>query len=144
MSINVEAFMSESDVTKQNVKIVEIMLENGHAGRWDIVRPYVADELVLHVPPGLPFGGDYHGWQGYVDILKNIGAFFTELKGGTREIATVGNKVVVMNRLSGRIARNGKPISFPLTDIWELKDGKVVSITAFYYDTKEIYDLASV
>ena len=134
--------MSEVDAAQQNQKIVEVLLANGHAGRWDIVRPHIADDIVLHVPAGLPFGGDYRGWQGYTDILKKIGAFFTELKASPREFATVGNKVVVMARLSGRIAKNGKPISFPLTDIWELKDGKVVEITAFYYDTKAISDLA--
>jgi ketosteroid isomerase-like protein len=133
-----ETIVTETDSAKQNVKIVEIMLANGHAQRWDVVRPYVADDLVLHVPEGLPFGGDYHGWEGYINILKTIGAFFSELKGGSREIATVGNKVIVMNTLTGRIAKNGQPISFPLTDIWELRDGKVVEITAFYYDTKAI------
>jgi ketosteroid isomerase-like protein len=135
--------MSGPDVAQQNLKIVEIMLANGHAGRWDIVKPYVSDDVVLHVPAGLPFGGDYQGWQGYMDILKKIGAFFTELKATPREFAIVGNKVVVMSRLSGCIAKNGRPISFPLTDVWELEDGKVVEITAFYYDTKEIADLAA-
>jgi ketosteroid isomerase-like protein len=45
--------------------------------------------------------------------------------------------------LSGHITRNGKPISFPITGIWRLKDGKVVEITPFYYDTKAICDLAA-
>jgi ketosteroid isomerase-like protein len=134
--------MSKFDVGQQNLKIVEIMLANGHAGRWDVVRPYLSDDVVLRLPPGLPFGGDYRGWQGYMDVLKKIGAFFTELKGTPREFAIMGNKIVVMNRLSGRIAKNDRLISFPLTDIWELKDGKVVEITAFYYDTKAIADLA--
>jgi len=136
--------MSNAETTAKNLEIVKIMLANGHAGRWDIVKPYVSDRLVLHVPPGLPFGGDYHGWQGYVDILKAIGTFFTDIKAaGTREFATVGDKVVVIGALSCRIAANGKPITFPLTDIWELQDGKVVEITAFYYDTKAIADLAA-
>jgi ketosteroid isomerase-like protein len=134
--------VSEAETTAKNIEIVKIMLDNGHAGRWDVVRPYVADDLVLHVPAGLPFGRDYHGWQGYMDVLKTIGGFFTDIKAGPREFATVGNKVVVMAILSCRIASNGKALSFPLTDVWELKDGKVVSITAFYYDTKAIFDLA--
>jgi len=134
--------LSVADVATKNLEVVKIMLENGHAGRWDIVKPYVADELVLRVPPGLPFGGDYHGWQGYMDILKAIGTFFTDIKAGPREFATVGQKVIVVGSLSCRIAKNGKPISFPLTDIWKLQDGKVVEIVAFYYDTKAIADLA--
>lgn len=136
--------MSNADMTAKNLEIVKIMLENGHAGRWDVVKPYVSDRLVLRVPPGLPFGGDYRGWQGYMDILKALGTFFTDIKAvGSREFATVGNKVVVIGTLSCRIARNGKPITFPLTDIWELEDGKVVEITAFYYDTKAIAELAA-
>ena len=130
--------------TAKNLEIVKIMLENGHAGRWDIVRPYVSDGLVLRVPSSLPFGGDYHGWNGYTDILRAIGAFFSDIKAaGPREFATVGEKVIVMGTLNCKVASNGKSISFPLTDIWELKDGKVVQITAFYYDTKAIADLAA-
>lgn len=133
--------MSETDATARNIEIVKVMLDNGHAGRWDVVKPYVADELVLRVPAGLPFGRDYHGWQGYMDVLKTIGAFFKDIKAGPREFATVGDKVIVMAMLSCKLASNDKAISFPLTDVWELKDGKVVSITAFYYDTKAIVDL---
>jgi hypothetical protein len=135
--------MSDANNAIKNLEIVKIMLENGHAGRWDIVRPYVSDSLVMHVPASLPFGGDYHGWKGYTDILKAIGSFFSEIKAGPREFATVGQKVIVMATLTCRVAGNGKSISFALTDIWELKDNKVVEITAFYYDTKAIADLAA-
>lgn len=134
--------MTQADAASGNLEIVKIMLANGHAGRWDIVRPYVSDGIVLHVPVGLPFGGDYHGWQGYMDVLKAIGSFFSDIKAGPREFATADQKVIVMGTLTCRIARNGRPISFPLTDIWEFKDDKVVQITAFYYDTKAIADLA--
>ncbi len=134
--------MSDNNVAQKNLQIVQTLLANGHAGRWDIVRPLVADDVVLHVPKGLPFGGDYRGFEGYKEILGKIGGFFTELKGGPREFATVGNKVIVMSTLSGRIAKNGRPISFPLTDIWELEDRKVREITAFYYDTREISAVA--
>jgi uncharacterized protein len=134
--------MSDNEAAQKNVQIVQTLLANGHAGRWDIVRPLVADDVVLHLPKGLPFGGDYRGFEGYKEILAKIGGFFTELKGGPREFATVGSKVIVMTRLAGRIARNGRPISFPLTDIWEIRDGKVVEITAFYYDTREISAIA--
>jgi len=47
-----------------------------------------------------------------------------------------------MASLSGRVRSSGKPISFPITAIWQLKDGKVIDIVPFYYDTKTICDLA--
>jgi ketosteroid isomerase-like protein len=134
---------SMSDVQAENLKIVKIMAENGILGRWDIVRQYVADDLVMHVPPGLPFGRDYRGWDGYLQVFKELATFFTDLKSGETELASVGDKVIVMTTLSARIARNGKPISFPITAIWQLQDGKVVDILPFYYDTKTICDLAA-
>jgi len=132
-----------SSEQEQNVEIVKTMAKNGILGRWDIVRQYVSDDLVMHVPPGLPYGGDYRGWDGYLRCFKEIGAFFTDTKGGDVELASVGDKVIVMTTMSGRIAKNGKPITFPITAIWTVKDGKVVDIMPFYYDTKAICDLAA-
>jgi ketosteroid isomerase-like protein len=132
-----------SDDVDANIKVVQTMAANGIKGNWDIVRGYVSDELVMHVPPGLPFGGDYRGWEGYLQTFKELGAFFTGLQSGTVETVGTGDRVIVMTTLSGKIARNGKPISFPITTIWRVKDGKVVEITPFYYDTKAICDLAA-
>lgn len=132
-----------SNIESDNIEIVKTMAKNGILGRWDIVRQYVSDDLVMHVPPGLPYGGDYHGWEGYQRCFKEMGKFFTELKGGEAELASVGNKVIVVTTMSGRIAKNGKPISFALATIWKLKDGKVFDIVPFYYDTKTISDLAA-
>ena len=119
------------------------MAENGILGRWDIVRPYVSDDIVIHIPPGLPYGGDYHGWDGYLRQFRELAAFYTDLKSGLAEFVCHGNKVIVLVVLSGRIARNGKAISIPLANIWELKNGKVIKLTPYYYDTKSICDLAA-
>jgi uncharacterized protein len=132
-----------SDVQAENLRIVKVMAENGLLGRWDIVRQYVSDDLVMHVPPGLPFGRDYCGWDGYLQVFKELGAFFVDLKSSETELASVADKVIVMASLSGRVRSSGKPISFPITAIWQLKDGKVIDIVPFYYDTKTICDLAA-
>ncbi|HTZ71657.1 MAG TPA: nuclear transport factor 2 family protein [Acetobacteraceae bacterium] len=132
-----------SDEENESLKVVKTMAANGILGRWDIVKQYVSDDLVMHLPPGLPFGGDYLGWEGYLQTFKELGAFFTDLKSGEQEFACHGNKVIVMASLHGRIAKTGKPISFPITAIWTVEDGKVVDIVPFYYDTKTICDLAA-
>lgn len=65
-----------SNTQDENIEIVRTMSANGILGRWDIVRQYVSDDLVMHVPPGLPFGGDYCGWDGYLRMFKELGAFY--------------------------------------------------------------------
>jgi len=59
-----------SNIESDNIEIVKTMAKNGILGRWDIVRQYVSDDLVMHVPPGLPYGGDYTGWEGYQRCFK--------------------------------------------------------------------------
>jgi ketosteroid isomerase-like protein len=126
----------------QNLKIVKAMTENGILGRWDIVQPLVADDVVIHAPEGIPYGGVYRGWQGYLNIFAAMGKFWSDLKVGPSEFTTYSNKVAVISQLNGRIARTGKEVSMPLAEVWEIKGGKVAAITAFYFDTKLITDLA--
>jgi ketosteroid isomerase-like protein len=132
-----------SALEERNIEIVTTMAKNGILGHWDIVKQYVSDDMVMHVPAGLPYGGDYRGWDGYLRCFKEMGTFFAGLKSDAVELASSGNKVIVMTRMSGQIAKNGKPISFPITTVWTLSDGKVVDILPFYYDTKSIADLAA-
>jgi ketosteroid isomerase-like protein len=136
--------MTVTDVGSENLRIVKTMLENGLAGRINIVRPYVSEDLTLNLPASIPYGRTYRGWQGYLDVLGEVGKFWKDVSFGPNEFAlTEDNKVIVCSRLSGRIAKNDKPLTMPINEIWEIKQGKVVKITAFYYDTKLIHDLAA-
>ena len=53
------------------------------------------------------------------------------------------DKVIYLSHLEAKIASNGKPVSQPYVAVWEIKNEKVVKITAYYFDTKEIADLAA-
>lgn len=126
----------------KNLEIIQTMAANGIKGNWDIVRPYVADDLVMEMPQGLPYGKTFHGWDGYREGLAVLG-FWKDLKFGPHEYAVSDDKVVIVSHLQGKIGTTGKPVSQPYVAVWQLKDGKVIRITAFYYDTKEIADLAA-
>jgi ketosteroid isomerase-like protein len=137
-----EADVSDSETAKANVEIVQTMAANGRLGNWDVVRPLVSDDIVVEIPEGLPYGETFHGWDGYRAALAALD-FWTDLNIGPAEFAAAGDKVVVIAPLSGRIGPDGPTVSQPYAAVWQLAGGKVVRITAFYYDTKEIADLAS-
>lgn len=132
-----------SDVQSESLNVVKTMAENGVKGNWDLVRQCVSDDLVMHVPAGLPFGRDYRGWDDYLQFFKTFASYFTDIKASDQELVPHGDKVIVMSRLSGRVAKTGKPVSFPIVAVWQVKNGKVVDIVPFYYDTKAICDLLS-
>ncbi|MEE2732080.1 MAG: nuclear transport factor 2 family protein [Pseudomonadota bacterium] len=140
--INDGSAMSLSPKQQRNLEILQTMAANGIKGNWDIVRPFVDDNLEMIMPEGLPYGKTFHGWDGYREGLAALG-FWTELSFTPGEMVPTEDKVIYLSHLNAKIKSNGKAVSQPYVAVWEIKDDKVVKITAFYFDTKEIADLAS-
>jgi uncharacterized protein len=136
--------MNISEAQKKNVEIVQTTLDNARAGNLKLIEHFFADDFVLHNAPGLPYGGDYHGWKGYVEQCEKLNKFWTNAKHGEREFLPVGdNRVFVHFSIDRDISHNGQHVKMPIVAIWELKNGKVQRIRPFYFDTKQIADLAA-
>jgi ketosteroid isomerase-like protein len=127
-----------------NVEIVHTALDFARARQLDKARPYFADDLVLHVAEGLPYGGVYHGWDGYTEVLRKLKAFWAETNQDSREFLPLGaDRVFVHFMLRARIASNNQPVEMPVVAIWEIRDGKIARIINFYFDTRRIAELAA-
>ena len=137
--------MSNSDAQRKNITIVRTALDNARAGRLDDAKPFFADDFILYEAEGLPFGGVYRGWQGYIEVLKKLNQFWSSgRKQDSREFIPYGDdKVIIHFTLDGHITKNGQHVQMPVVAIWELKNGKILSIRPFFFDTKRIADLAA-
>jgi uncharacterized protein len=54
-----------------NEKTVRQAFEAFTSGDMATVKSIFADDIVVHVPPGLPISGDHHGWDGFVNDMLN-------------------------------------------------------------------------
>lgn len=128
-----------SEATAQaNIEVVKGMLAG--AGQEEAMQRLLSDHVVLTVPQGLPYGGEYPGLDGYRAIIGGLMGFWSEFHLDPPEFATAGDKVVVISRLTGKLAGSGREIDQPFCEIWKVQDGKVMTVTPFYYDTKTIAD----
>ena len=125
---------------ERNLEAVMTMAANGIHGRWDIVRPFVADDIVLHVPETLPWGGESHGWEGYQQALITMGKFFSEMDVEDVTFTPMEDTVIIRLIIKGRVAATGKTFAMPLLEVWRVRDEKVFDITAFFFDTKTLCD----
>jgi ketosteroid isomerase-like protein len=132
-----------SDVAKQqdNVRFVQSVFGT-------VMRPNAdsnfADDFVCHVAEGLPYGRDFKGPQGYLELMGQIKKFWSDIRQESTNFIPYGDdKVVIHFTLDGHIAKNGQHVRMPVVAIWELRDHKVAAITIFYYDTKRVSDLAA-
>lgn len=132
--------MTDKETQDRNLVAVMTMAENGIHGRWDIVRPLVADDIVLRVPESLPWGGESHGWEGYQQALITMGEFFSEVDVEDVSFTPVGDNVIIRMIIKGRVAATGKAFSMPLLEVWQVRDEQVCDITAFFFDTKRLCD----
>ncbi|TAK35088.1 MAG: hypothetical protein EPO21_07390 [Chloroflexota bacterium] len=136
--------MSIVETENGNIEIVKRVLGEYLAGGIDAIKPFIADDVAVHVPVSMPYGGRaYRGWQGYLDVIKAVRAFWSDTQLEGSEYAATGNKVICVSQLKARIAKTGKPYEGPVVEVWELRDRQIVSVTPFYYDTKAILDLAA-
>src|SRR2546423_6348685 len=61
------------DVAAQdNLTIVRTWYEHVMAGELEEAAAMMADDFVLHEPPELPYGGEYHGPQGFLEVMQRI------------------------------------------------------------------------
>jgi ketosteroid isomerase-like protein len=127
----------KQNLQEANIELVRSMSQSFVAGRLDQVQPHIAPDMVMHLPAGLPYGGSYIGWSGYLAVATAIGNYFSDIDFAPPQYVAGGDRVIVMTHLKAT-TRNGDVVDMPLTEIWEILGGIVHRITAFYFDTKAI------
>jgi ketosteroid isomerase-like protein len=97
----------------------------------------LADDLVFSEAESLPFGGDYHGKDGFRRLLRAVsGDFRIELD--EPEIGAAETFVAV--RVRGRVTSRATGRSMPLraVDLYELRDAKIVRVDVFYKEPQAL------
>lgn len=107
-------------------------------GDTEALARLVDPELTIVEPDCLPYRGTFTGPEGYADLYRQITACWTDLEiereamigGGEDEPLVIEYFTSATARLTGkRIERE------PSLAIWKFRDGKVVAMTPFNFDT---------
>jgi ketosteroid isomerase-like protein len=135
--------VTQTEIQKRNVEIVQTLLKNALSLRFDILGPLIADDFVIYEAEGLPFGGVFRGMEGYIKCMQGIDAFFAGRNLAPPEFVPVGDdRVIMLTAIDGHIKKNGQPVQMPTMSLWQFKGGKVQTVRPFFFDTKKIADLA--
>ena len=133
--------MGNTDVQENNIRIARSVF--GTVFRDGAERLFSRD-FICHVAEGLPYGREYRGPEGYLELMGHIKNFWSDVRQESQQFIPYGNdKVVIHFTLDGHMAKNGQHLRMPVIAIWEIKDGKVIDIRIFYFDTKRVADLAA-
>jgi ketosteroid isomerase-like protein len=106
------------------------VLRGDVAAILDLLDPQVE----WQAPESLPWGGTFHGHDGFREFFGKVLEQPVEFRREVREILDAGERIVVILRLMSRPRGNKTEFEVPEIHIWTVRHGKIVALEA-YFDT---------
>jgi ketosteroid isomerase-like protein len=114
----------------------------GADARIQAVLDCLDPEIVIHIPPSMPYGGDHVGHEGFLRMSEAMMATWSEA-GGSLEMSFVdiGNDEVMcfVSSLT-RSRHTGRRVPMRISERYRLRGGKIYEIDLFYWDTAAIVE----
>ena len=94
----------------------------------------LADDVVLHQSPDLPWGGVYVGPKRYEEWARAMSAVFDQVDMRDPRFFEQDDTVVIVGMLATRIRTTGQTMELPMTQVVTVKDGKITDFRPFYWN----------
>lgn len=127
-------------------KIARQVVDDAYAalfGRGDL-EGFLADfdeNSEMIEADSLPYGGTYRGKDAIrAAIGKVISEYWDNFAYDIESIVYGDEYVMAYGRFSATGKQSGKKVSFPLTEVWRVRDGRVALVHPVYGDTKQAVD----
>lgn len=106
------------------------------AGDWSRMEEMIHPDFELTEAEGLPYRGTYRGFEGWRRLSDSVLSTWSgfriklmEMHGGDDEAA------VLRFAMSGRSRKTGSAWNTSVLELWKFRDGRLVSIAPYYFDT---------
>ena len=117
-------------MSTDNKRIVQDAYDGMRGGDVQAFLGALDDEIVVHEPDCLPYGGVTRGLREFLAVLPKAGAVLDASKLEVEELVADGDSVVAIIRIGVR----GGPDDVRLAEHWRLCDGKAVELRVFWFD----------
>jgi ketosteroid isomerase-like protein len=101
------------------------------------MQKILSGDFVYYQAEGLPYGGIYKGFEELMKMFGKAATYFDLQieKEPDYFINESTNKVDIYFIIKCKSKKSGEQITMPISEHFELRDGKISSIRPFYYDT---------
>jgi len=118
-------------MSQENVGVVHAFLEAFNQGDLDAALGLLTDDVDLRPPSHLLDGVVFRGHAGFRAWVKRTEESWRKAEGSARELATVGEHLVlaVDYRLIGH--GSGAPVNQSNISVWTLREGKIAAAVSY-------------
>ena len=126
------------DTADKNIDLVRRFMAATGPERQHERRSLLHDDFVVHEAGGLPFSGDYHGPQGFFELLNRMNDVL-DLAVGSIATEPLGDDAVAARfRLTFISRASGKSVEMALVEIYTVRDGRITELDVYYKDPAAI------
>ena len=93
-------------------------------GSFEELRATMADDVVLHQSPDLPWGGEYVGPKRYEEWARAMSAVFDQVDMREPRFFEQGDTVVIVGTLVTRLRATGETMELPMAQMVRVEAGR--------------------
>ena len=110
---------------------------------FELIRGYFSDDFVLYEPEALPYGGEWAGPQGFIDLTRKIRTSY-KVDVIKAELTEAGDDLLVCEYVFGFTSlRTGERLEVACVDLFRFdKNGKLLRGDAYYADYAKLAAIA--
>lgn len=123
-----------SSSTEESRSVVEKMYAAGEAGDVDGMLACLSEDVVVHEPPFLPYGGDHRGRDGFVELFTTIDSYLDMTRVVVDRLVADGPWVVAVMRIPDR--RTGQEVL--LCDELHVSGGIIDELRIYFHDAQSL------
>ena len=127
-------------MARSNREIVQAVFDASAKEDWNTVKSLLDDDIQVFEADSLPYAGVFKGPDNFIKLNQTVFNTWADANHRIDHIVADGEHVVILGNMEGRGKETGQAFSVPLAAVWRLRDGKVVEVRPFYFDTKAMHD----
>jgi ketosteroid isomerase-like protein len=105
-------------------------------GEWDKVADFMSDDLVIHEPTSLPYGGEWRGRDALQKLYAHVMGYWEDPVVQWQELVGGGKYAVALLHFTVTAKSSGKRFETHIAEVTEFDDaGKMASMRIHYFDT---------
>ena len=101
---------------------------------FDAIADTLDPEVVLHQSPDLPWGGEFHGHDGYAAWAKCMSDTFRKLEVTEQRFLVNGDTVVIVCRFTTEARTTGKVLDLPMVQEVRVRGDRILEFRPFYWN----------
>jgi ketosteroid isomerase-like protein len=122
------------------VDLLSALVDALKAGDEQATRALISPDFVIHLDGGMPYGGSYHGPDGFLELTTTVfsawgGSDFEPQYQLTDES---GSRVCTVVRFTGKPGGSSETLETMLSEIWEFRNDQAVEARVWYFDTDRL------